>query len=872
MDQPPGSLDDLQPEDLSTSSIATVIDLTRKGEECATSPDTLRMVKSSSWYPNLAPERDSSSDITLQSGDQIQPDNAFSHTTVTLSYVRSHLSTHDSLSRHSPLCGVPAISKLPLHPPCDSDDGLGEASYALNQHYLEQVDGPVDLATQTELFQSSSQAQVEPGNDVLTHGSHEVNGGVCSSDCDTDDRVQSQEEHSLSREDNRALENGRGDSWSSSGVCAESSPETLTPTIGEDEETRGSEVLFVISKKGDQNVVPDSLGARDLCSLSREYISPLDDPVSPSTTSQDDVEDVFVLPQASSSPSGDNSYLETMDEVAWDGVSTEGANRHGSGISNITMTSDCSDEKKQPVKRQKVVLGPLIDLTGDACVSDDSGTNVTPHLNGNAKALQRALKERKLPLRSGRGTRLEAIVMNINSSRYEVSRCIHTSKKAHASQLAASNTKSARAKSKDPLTVGKRTSRAKVALSVDTAKETMVIPVKRGKTNNINTDSYMDSTSDSKMNNSKNSQSSTPPKSLQLAVDNNSKKQPEQHSNPDPSVENYVASVPPPQTPPPPPPSKSPKKSQGKGKAAGSKVSPTAKTMGARTPKRRRKKHKRSQSSSMFSPKEPEIKLRYINYKEEKRDLRSDSFSPFIRVERQQLSAALCTVINYPEEVRTQHKKGQQVQPAGFISAAVPSTSCLQLGRVSINSQHQRSLVCCLCGLSANAMDLGDLHGPYYPEGYQLTTKTPASMSGLKEDGGDYSDSDSSSCSIRDRRRKHAVPHTPRPLRPGAQLKERSLPLSQRWTSEGTDSPAAKRARSDAGSADAEDWYSPPVLPLEPCEYWLHEDCGIWSAGVFLVKGKVYGLEEAVKVARETVKLFFKPMDRFCYHLEMWLI
>ncbi|KAK5851320.1 hypothetical protein PBY51_002123 [Eleginops maclovinus] len=43
------------------------------------------------------------------------------------------------------------------------------------------------------------------------------------------------------------------------------------------------------------------------------------------------------------------------------------------------------------------------------------------------------------------------------------------------------------------------------------------------------------------------------------------------------------------------------------------------------------------------------------------------------------------------------------------------------------------------------------------------------------------------------------------------------------------------------------------MLPLEPCEYWLHEDCGIWAAGVFLVKGKVYGLEEAVKVAQETM-------------------
>ncbi|XP_008327357.1 transcription factor 20-like isoform X1 [Cynoglossus semilaevis] len=36
-------------------------------------------------------------------------------------------------------------------------------------------------------------------------------------------------------------------------------------------------------------------------------------------------------------------------------------------------------------------------------------------------------------------------------------------------------------------------------------------------------------------------------------------------------------------------------------------------------------------------------------------------------------------------------------------------------------------------------------------------------------------------------------------------------------------------------------------------ESWIHEDCGIWSAGVFLVKGKLYGLQEAAQLARQTV-------------------
>uniref|UniRef100_M3ZT64 PHD-type domain-containing protein n=1 Tax=Xiphophorus maculatus TaxID=8083 RepID=M3ZT64_XIPMA len=175
-----------------------------------------------------------------------------------------------------------------------------------------------------------------------------------------------------------------------------------------------------------------------------------------------------------------------------------------------------------------------------------------------------------------------------------------------------------------------------------------------------------------------------------------------------------------------------------------------------------------------------------------------------------------------------------------FVSAIVPTTSCLYLGRLSTHGQHQRALVCCLCGRSANSIDLGDLHGPYYPEGYRPNIKAPANVSGLKEDEEDSSYSDSSSSTTRARR--WAAP-----------LKQKGLLGSRKWSSGRISSPEAKQARSEGGLADAEDWYSPPVLPVEPCEYWLHEDCGIWSAGVFLVRGKVYGLEEAVKVAQETV-------------------
>ncbi|CAB1415565.1 unnamed protein product [Pleuronectes platessa] len=727
MEQPPGSIDDLQPQDLSAASVPSVIDLT--GDECVLNAASL---KTQGWYANSASSNQGlpfsetgSPDVALQSGEHLQPDNAFSRTTVTLSYVsRSHVfSAQDSLSCRSP------IGSFSHHPSCDSDKGPGETGFSLAQHYLEQAEGQVDLGIQPELLQSLSQAPTGPekvGGACLTQEPSEFNVGVVSSDGYVDELLRRRKEE---MEHSSGLENGQGNS---SVACAESSPETLTTATVDDPEKGTSEVILLMSKNQDPVVVLKSVAARDLCSLSREYISPLEDPVSPSATSLDDVEDVFILPQASNSPSGDNSNLEAAEEVAWDVSRTEGAIQEGSRITKL----DSIDENKHPVHGQKSSIEPIIDLTDDDCVTsvlEDKPKTVIPHMNGNAKAQERTLTEKKLPWRSSRGTRLDAIVMNINSSRPAPSRQggdVH-----HSPVLSLLLTRTLRRR-----------------------------------------------------------------QSLCLAP------------------------------------------------------TPQWKFRWQEFPHHHRRLQRKVQAKPKARLQEPEIKLRYVNFKEEKRELRSDSFSPFIRTDRRQPSPSLCSVINYQEEVRAQCKKGQQQQardPGDFLSAVVPSTSCLQLGRASTHSQHQHSLVCCLCGKAANAMDLGDLHGPYYPEGYQPSTKRPASISQLKEEEDGFSDSDSSSCSGRGRRRKCAVPPTQWSFRPGGQPQQKGLLENRRWTNNGTDSPAAKRARSDASTAEVEDWYSPPVLPLEPCEYWLHEDCVIWSAGVFLVKGKVYGLEEAVKTAQE---------------------
>ncbi|XP_029293295.1 transcription factor 20 isoform X2 [Cottoperca gobio] len=43
-----------------------------------------------------------------------------------------------------------------------------------------------------------------------------------------------------------------------------------------------------------------------------------------------------------------------------------------------------------------------------------------------------------------------------------------------------------------------------------------------------------------------------------------------------------------------------------------------------------------------------------------------------------------------------------------------------------------------------------------------------------------------------------------------------------------------------------------PQMPMDPEELWVHEGCMVWTSGVYLVNGKLYGLQEALDGARET--------------------
>ncbi|KAA0706386.1 Transcription factor 20 [Triplophysa tibetana] len=51
-----------------------------------------------------------------------------------------------------------------------------------------------------------------------------------------------------------------------------------------------------------------------------------------------------------------------------------------------------------------------------------------------------------------------------------------------------------------------------------------------------------------------------------------------------------------------------------------------------------------------------------------------------------------------------------------------------------------------------------------------------------------------------------------------------------------------------------------PLVPLDPEELWVHESCIVWTSGVYLVNGRLYGLQEALDGTR----------DASCSHCNMF--
>ncbi|XP_030316017.1 retinoic acid-induced protein 1 isoform X1 [Calypte anna] len=285
-----------------------------------------------------------------------------------------------------------------------------------------------------------------------------------------------------------------------------------------------------------------------------------------------------------------------------------------------------------------------------------------------------------------------------------------------------------------------------------------------------------------------------------------------------------------------------------------------AKAVPARCKSRGKRRRQQSQQAPLLQPAEPEIRLKYISCKRLRADSRAPHFAPYIHVERRGEFTTTCTVINSPlEEARLQRGPSGPAPPP---QAALPASSTMHMGPVVSKALSAACLVCCLCRNPANYKDLGDLCGPYYPEDC-LPKKKSRLKEKVRTEGPGEDAAPPVAASERAARGTEggcsAGSKMARPEGSGEAAKQSSLRSSPRGMFRRLQSCYCCDERTE-GEEVAEkprrhECHKAESLPQEPAgdtqEHWLHEACAVWTAGVFLVAGKLYGLQEAVKAAAD---------------------
>uniref|UniRef100_A0A8C2UI46 Retinoic acid induced 1 n=1 Tax=Chinchilla lanigera TaxID=34839 RepID=A0A8C2UI46_CHILA len=245
---------------------------------------------------------------------------------------------------------------------------------------------------------------------------------------------------------------------------------------------------------------------------------------------------------------------------------------------------------------------------------------------------------------------------------------------------------------------------------------------------------------------------------------------------------------------------------------------------------------------------EPEIRLKYISScKRLRADSRTPAFSPFVRVEKRDAFTTVCTVVNSPGDEPKPHRK-----PSSSTSSSSPSSSFLDVA-----------------GAYLTALP-GDLCGPYYPE-HCLPKKKPKLKEKVRTEGTceevllplerTLKGLECAAAPAAPAAAAATAPGKPPRLdSPADPAKQGSLRTSARGLSRRLQSCYCCDGRGDGGEEMA------PVdksrkhecikeAPAEPVgdtqEHWVHEACAVWTGGVYLVAGKLFGLQEAMKVAMD---------------------
>uniref|UniRef100_H3AX41 Retinoic acid induced 1 n=1 Tax=Latimeria chalumnae TaxID=7897 RepID=H3AX41_LATCH len=275
------------------------------------------------------------------------------------------------------------------------------------------------------------------------------------------------------------------------------------------------------------------------------------------------------------------------------------------------------------------------------------------------------------------------------------------------------------------------------------------------------------------------------------------------------------------------------------------------------------------QRSSIMRPEEPEIKLKYGSFKPLRAKKEAKLFSPYIHFEKENNITSICTVINTQEEEAKFHKEVKMSlipRPSVTHSKVIPSSSIMLLGPLVLKTLNDGCLVCCLCGRPANYKELGDLCGPYYPASFLLAKKSAIKerklLDASKAERLKPLPSESVATETNDKSLLSIEENQPRldstsdiTKTSGVRSSSRGLCRKQQscycCDSKSEDTEPEKSKSSQCNQVDSQ--LGKPVADSK--EHWFHESCVIWTQGVYLVAGKLYGLKEAIETAITVVSL-----------------
>lgn len=262
------------------------------------------------------------------------------------------------------------------------------------------------------------------------------------------------------------------------------------------------------------------------------------------------------------------------------------------------------------------------------------------------------------------------------------------------------------------------------------------------------------------------------------------------------------------------------------------------------------------------------------------------SFCPYVRINNSRDFSSWCAIVNKPDDAvifQRRRKKGiLRMRNPFTVAKGVPHSVAMVQGPLVDKNGTESCLTCSLCGKPANYRDLGDLCGPYYTEeniprklltikhteylrnesqktddGNSSDAEVPGCSSTTvaeggaeMDDGGETSTQEGSGGSNRHHHWRHR--QVGRTEQFGQAGGPRRLTLQERLRRMQQLQAGGTRSPSDQEGNDS--MFQRLQVQAEANEHWTHENCAIWTKGIIMVAGRLYGLKEAANKSAQTVQ------------------